>query len=207
MGEVVLPVCYCLALGDPTLRSVGSVVVLVETSKRISAKGPLLGLLLPVPLSTWQATADSHLPKRSSNTSRQVWFSLLWGHCSFPLGLGACKILFVPSKSKVCFPQCCGGPVIKSHWPSKSDSLGITSLFVRSPSWEAWLGAQNLHNSGRTSLVLLFSSLWVAPWWVWDLILSDYTSHTISFWLLYLWTCSIFFWWVPVSSCPWLFSS
>ena len=30
-----------------------------------------------------------------------------------------------------------------------------------SPGWETWHGAQNHHNSGRTSLVLLFSSLWV----------------------------------------------
>ena len=31
------------------------------------------------------------------------------------------------------------------------------------PSWEAWCGIHNLHNSGRTSLVLLFFSLWVIP--------------------------------------------
>ena len=29
----------------------------------------------------------------------QVWVSLLWGHCSFLLGPGAHKVLFVPSKS------------------------------------------------------------------------------------------------------------
>ena len=44
---------------------------------------------------------------------------------------------------------------------SKSDSLGIPSPFVRSPGWEAWHGVPNLLNSGRTSLVLLLSSLWV----------------------------------------------
>ena len=31
-----------------------------------------------------------------------------------------------------------------------------------SPVWENWCVAQNLHNSGRTSLVLFFSSLWLA---------------------------------------------
>ena len=35
----------------------------------------------------------------------QVWVSLLWGHCSFLLGPGAHKVLFVPSKSL--FPQSC----------------------------------------------------------------------------------------------------
>ena len=60
----------------------------------------------------------------------------------------------------LCFPQSCESIIIKSHWPSKSDSLGIPSPFVRSPGWEAWDGVQNLYKSGRTSLVLLFSSLW-----------------------------------------------
>ena len=60
-----------------------------------------------------------------------------------------------------CFPQSCGSPIIKSRWPSRSESLGIRSPFFRSPGWEAWCGVQNLHNSVRTSLLLLFSSLWV----------------------------------------------
>ena len=38
-------------------------------------------------------------------THRQDWVSLLWGHCSFLLGPGAHKILFVPSR--VCFPVLC----------------------------------------------------------------------------------------------------
>ena len=42
-------------------------------------------------------------------------FGLLWGHCSSPLGLGACKILFVPSKTGVCFPQYSGSLLIRSH--------------------------------------------------------------------------------------------
>ena len=37
------------------------------------------------------------------DTRRQVWVSLLWGHCSFLLGPGVHKVLFVPSKSL--FPQ------------------------------------------------------------------------------------------------------
>ena len=57
--------------------------------------------------------------------------------------------------------SCCGNTIIKSHWPSRSDSLGIPSPFVRSPGWKAWHGFPKLHHSERTSLVLLFSSLWV----------------------------------------------
>ena len=43
----------------------------------------------------------------------------------------------------------------KVRLPGDSQSLCWT------PGWEAWCGAQNLHNSEWTSLVLLFSSLWV----------------------------------------------
>ena len=71
------------------------------------------------------------------------------------------KVLFLPSKG-ICFPQSCRSSIVKSHWPSKSYSLGIPSPLARSPGWEAWHEAQNLHNSGRTSLVYFFFSLWVA---------------------------------------------
>ena len=46
--------------------------------------------------------------------NRQVWLSLMWGHCPFPLSPGMHKVLFVPSKS-LCFPQSCGSSVIRSH--------------------------------------------------------------------------------------------
>ena len=45
------------------------------------------------------ATADPRLHQRLLDTRGQVWVSLLWGHCSFLLGPGAHKVLFVPSKS------------------------------------------------------------------------------------------------------------
>ena len=51
------------------------------------------------------ATADPRLHWRLLDTHGQVWVSLLWGHCSFLLGPGMHKVLFVPSKSL--FPQSC----------------------------------------------------------------------------------------------------
>ena len=81
--------------------------------------------------------AMSHCKQQETLPHYQVWFSLLWGNSSFPLGPGAHKILFVPFKSGVCFPQSCGSPAVKSHWFSKSDSLGISSLFAGSSGWEA----------------------------------------------------------------------
>ena len=63
--------------------------------------------------------------------------------------------------------------MVKSHWPSRPDSLGILSPFVRSPSWEAWCGVQNIHNNGRTCLDYYYSPVCGSPIWrVWDLILS-----------------------------------
>ena len=37
----------------------------------------------------------------------------------------------------LCFPQSCRSPAIKSHWPSKSDSLGIPPPIAGPPGWEA----------------------------------------------------------------------
>ena len=77
------------------------------------------------------AISDPRLCRRLLVIYRQVWVSFLWGHCSFLLGPGVHKILFVPSKSL--FPQSCVSSVIKFHWPPKSNSLGVLSPFVRSP--------------------------------------------------------------------------
>ena len=42
---------------------------------------------------------------RLLGTHREVWISLLWGHCSFLLGPGTHKVLFAPFQSL--FPQSC----------------------------------------------------------------------------------------------------
>ena len=53
-----------------------------------------------VPLTLQQATTNPCLCQRLLDTHGQVWgVSLLWGHCSFLLGPGLHKVLFVPSKS------------------------------------------------------------------------------------------------------------
>ena len=60
-------------------------------------------LLHSVPPTLQQATAIPRLCQRFPDTHGEVWVSLLWGHCSFLLGPGVHKVLFVPSKSL--FPQ------------------------------------------------------------------------------------------------------
>ena len=56
-------------------------------------------LLHSIPPALQQATADPCLCQRPLDSHGQVWVSLLWGYCSFLLGPGAHKVLFVPSKS------------------------------------------------------------------------------------------------------------
>ena len=70
-------------------------------------------LLYSVPLTPQQATVNPRFRWRFLDTHRQVWLSLLWGHCFFLLAPDVCKVLFVSSKSL--FPQSCGSSVIKSH--------------------------------------------------------------------------------------------
>ena len=115
MGGAVLPL-YSLASGQ-------TIIAVIETPPKglmLSLPGPLL----PVPLTPQQSTMDPHICQRLPNTHRQVWLSLLWGHCSFLMD-PVHWILFVPFRS-LCFPS----PVefLWSHWPSMSDSLGILSL-------------------------------------------------------------------------------
>ena len=93
-------------------------------------------------------------PQEILQNYRSFGFHLL----SLLLSSGSrCTNFVWPSRTRICFSQSCRSLVIKSHWSSRSESLGIPSSFVWSPGWEA----QNHHNIGRTSLLLLFSSLWV----------------------------------------------
>ena len=62
----------------------------------------------------------------------------------------------------ICFPQSCGSPAVKSHWPSASDSLRIPSPFTSSQTGGqvlTWGSAPS--QQWENFLVLPFSSLWV----------------------------------------------
>ena len=66
-------------------------------------------LLQKVPCRHCQTQCLWPCNRRLLDMHRQIWVSLLWGHCSFLLGPGAHNILFVPYKSL--FPQDCVSPV------------------------------------------------------------------------------------------------
>ena len=104
-----------------------------------------------MPLTPWQATVNPHIHRRLLDIHRQVWISLLWGHCSFLLGPGAHKVLFVPSKKSV--SRYWGSSVIKFHWPSKSNSLRVLSPSARPPGSEICVGPRS------------FATVWELLWY------------------------------------------
>ena len=85
-------------------------------------------LLLPDPLSLWEATADPCLWRRPSNSYMPVWLSLFWGTLLPSLGPGAHKVLFVPSKhllrvsalilnmTTLLLPSCCSFSFALGLW-------------------------------------------------------------------------------------------
>ena len=92
-------------------------------------------LLYSLPSTQQQATTDRCLCWRLLDTHGQVWVSLLWGHCSFLLGPGVHKVLFVPSKSL--FPQSCvssGNSVVGLMATSSKRSYAIPKSAAPSPS-------------------------------------------------------------------------
>ena len=101
-------------------------------------------LLYSLPLTMQQATVDLHLCQRlldihsksgSVSCRETAPFSWVLVHTRFCL-----------CPPRVCFHSC-GSSVIKSHWPLKSNFLGVLSPFARSKSWEICCGSQNFLNS------------------------------------------------------------
>ena len=78
---------------------VGIIAVMETSFKRTYAHT----VVFTAPDST-EGHCQPMLPLEIPGHSQQAWFSFLWGHCSFLLGPGAHKVLFVSSKS-LCFPS------------------------------------------------------------------------------------------------------
>ena len=120
--------------------------------------------------------------------------------------LGAYKILFVPSKSSL-FPMLWKSynqiPLAyKVRFPGDSQFIcqlpRLRSLMwgaEPSQQWENFFGITVVQfTSGPPRYGIWFYRVWAPP--------------IISLWLpLCLWMWGIFFWWVPVSSCQWVFNS
>ena len=178
-------------------------------SGRAHAKEYFPELPLPVSLSSQWDTPTPHLCRRPSNTSRQVLFSLLWGQCSFPCVL-IHRLLCVcpPRVESLCTPvllkSCNQIPLAFKVWFSRNSSYCCWTLQVGKPDVEfrtltpvgglLWYKCSPVCESPTQQswdLILL----WLHP--SYHLIVASPLSLDVAY----------LFWWVPVSSCRWLFSS
>ena len=86
-----------------------------------------------------------------------------YGASAFPWDQGTWKPVCTFQEWGLCFPQSCGAPVHKPHWPSMPDALGALSPNARSPVVGTQHGAQNSHSCRCISVIQLLSSLWGFP--------------------------------------------
>ena len=101
MGGAEFPPCWLFGLRWP---STGGYRLFGGANGRLregSCQGVLPRTSAASVLVPMVSTATLYLCRRPCNTRQQVWFSLLWGHCSFSLGPGVQTTLCVPSKSGV----------------------------------------------------------------------------------------------------------
>ena len=214
MGGAVFPP-FCLTWGQTVVEVMKIMASSFKKSHvctaTLSAPNPATGHHQPIPL---PELLDTH---------RQVWVSLLWGHCSFLLGSSVHKFLSVPSQGL--FPQSwvsSGSSVVGLMVTSSKRAYAIPrSSAPRAPTpaaghcWPTPPQTMLKHCSGSISV-----GLWVLVhtrfvWVLWASLAGkgfdskhDFTPPTILLGLLLCpWTWGIFFWWDPTFSCRRLFSS
>ena len=195
MGGAGFPPCWLFGIRQPNTGAyLGSLVGLMVESGRAHAKEYFPELLLSVSLSSRWATATPCLCRRPSNTSRQIWFSLLWGHCSFPWVLMRTLLCVCPPRVGSLFPpvlskSCNQILVTFKVWFSRNSSSSC-----RTPRLGSLTGSEPLlHWVDFCGIsVLQFVSHPSSVFWIW--FYCDCTSPTVSLWLLLcLWMWGIFF--------------
>ena len=191
----------CLAWGDPALGCVGSMVDLMVNSKRLYAKGTFqcprsCGEPLPIHASTGDPPT---LAGSFGSVSCVVTAPLLWVlvHARFGLCLPSLESLFLSVLWKA-YNQILLALKARFHgdFQSRCWILRLGNLMWGSEPSQQW-----------TSLVLLVSSLWIT-----HLVGMGFDFIVIVPLLPYhcgffVFGCAVSFWWVPASSCWWLFNS
>lgn len=153
----------CLAWNIPALKPTGYWVGLVL----VGEWRPPGGLM---PMSAHQSCCcQCHFPCSEPHpllTSKED--PLVLAGRSFPISYEVTAFFLVharpcgcPPRMEFLFLQSCGIPALKPCCPSKSESLGDPPPIDRPQVCEAWHGDQDFHSYGRTSMVSIFSSLWV----------------------------------------------
>ena len=92
----------------------------------------------------------------------------------------------------LCFSQCSGSPIIKSHWPSRSDSKGIPSPFVTRLGSLTW-GLDPSQQRENCFGIIVLRSVSHPPgrYGIW--FYHDFAPPAISLQLLRLWACGVCF--------------
>jgi len=83
-----------------------------------------------------QPTLPPETPGPSGSLGQSLVGSLLLSFGSWSTQCFVCTLQNL-------FHQSYGSSVTKSHWPPRSNSLGVLSPFARSPGWEICCGSQN----------------------------------------------------------------
>ena len=126
MGGAVFSPC-CLIQGQTMVEIMKTLVT--------PSEGPMMHCCTQCPRPCSRPLPTHASTRRLLDTHGQVWVSLLWGHCSFLLGPGAHKVLFVPSKSL--FLQSCvssgSSVVVLMATPSKRAYAMPRSAAPRAP--------------------------------------------------------------------------
>ena len=141
MGWAVFPPC-CLTWGQ-------TMVGVTVTFQRAFARTVVISA--PNPMA---ATVNPHLCRRLLETPRQVWLSLLWGHCSWVL----VHTRFCLCPPRVCFPS----PVeVHNQIPLGSNFPGDSQSLCWIPRLGNLLWALELSQQCENSFGITVSSLWV----------------------------------------------
>ena len=164
MGGAVFPPCWLFGLRRPSTRAFR----LLGGARSRCQNGQLMLMNIPwdlcykcscphnEPQPTPASPGDPPRPVSRFSPGSYGVTALPW----VPVHVKACVC---PPRVESLFPQSCGGALaLKHHWLSKPNALGAPSPNTRPLGLGAWCGAQNSYSCGRTSVIELFSSLWVA---------------------------------------------
>ena len=208
MDGAGFPPCWLFGLRRPNTGAyLGSLVGLMTDSGRAHAKEYFPELLLPMSLSPRWNRVTPRLCRRPSNTSRYVWFSLPWVHCSFPSVLMHTLFCVRPPRVESLFPPVLSKsynqiPLAFKVWFSRNSSSRCRTPRLGSLMWGSELSLQWVDFCGIS--VLQSVSHPPNSYGIW--FYCDCAPPTVSLWLLLcIWMWGIFFGefqCLPVDDCP-----
>ena len=206
MGGAGFPPCWLFGLRQSNTGAYpASLVGLMADSGRAHAKEYFPELLLPVSLSSPWDRATPRLCRRPSYTSRCVWFSLPWGHCSLPWIPMHTLLCVHPPRAESLFPpvllKSCNQILLAFKvWFPRNSSSHCQTPRLGSLTWGSEPSLQWVNFCGIS--VLQCVSYPLSSYGIW--FYCDCAPPTVSLWLLLcLWMWGIFgeFQCLPVDDC------